>query len=214
MQRSSKKQAPEAPESVALRYGIKPNIETVLFFGRIRPDKGVEDLIEAFDVVRRRLGRPVQLMLAGHAPPSFHDRLTERIKRLGLTEQTTVYPDYIDAADVWAIHQAANVAVFPYRSSSQSAAVQTAMACELPIIVTDVGGLAETIEHEQSGLVVASSPAGALVERLADSIIRMLNEPDSAKRMGEKAGNLSRTVFAWETIAQQMTAAAMSVPSL
>jgi glycosyltransferase involved in cell wall biosynthesis len=106
------------------------------------------------------------------------------------------------------------VTVFPYRSSSQSAAVQTAMATERPIIVTDVGGLAETIRHEVSGLVVPSCTGKPLVDSLVSSIHRLLDHPELASQWGAEAGHLSRTVYAWETIARQMTDAAQSLPSL
>jgi glycosyltransferase involved in cell wall biosynthesis len=199
---------------VAARYGLKPGVPTVMFFGRIRAEKGVEDLIDAFAQVRQSRPQRVQLMLAGHAPPSFHDRLTKQIEAAGVADDVVVYPEYVASEDVWPLHLAADVTVFPYRSSSQSAAVQTAMATERPIIVTDVGGLAETIRHEVSGLVVPSCTGKPLVDSLVSSIHRLLDHPELASQWGAEAGHLSRTVYAWETIARQMTDAAQSLPSL
>ncbi len=210
----SEMKSTESTSATAIRYGLKPGVDTVLFFGRIRPDKGVEDLIDAFAYVRNRRDRPVQLFLAGHAPPSFHERLLKRIQELRLSDDVVIYPDYVDSADVWALHLTANVTVFPYRSSSQSAAVQTAMASERPIIVTDVGGLSETIEHETSGLVVSRSGTKPVTEELSNAIVRLLDDPELASRLGAEAGKLSRTTYAWETIARQMTDAALSLPAI
>jgi glycosyltransferase involved in cell wall biosynthesis len=204
----------ESTQQVAARYGLKPGVPTVMFFGRIRAEKGVEDLIAAFAQVRRSRPQPVQLMLAGHAPPSFHDRLTKQINAAGIADDVVIYPEYVNSEDVWPLHLAADVTVFPYRSSSQSAAVQTAMATERPIIVTDVGGLAETIQHEVSGLVVPSCSGQPLVDSLVASINRLLDHPELAARLGAAASHLSRTVYAWETIARQMTDAAQSLPPL
>lgn len=194
----------EPEDQVARRYGLDPEIPTVLFFGRVRPDKGVEDLIDAFAIVRERRAEPVQLMLAGHATPSYLTHLRRRVDEVGLGTDVVFFPEYVDAADVWPLHRIAGAAVFPYRSSSQSAAVQTAMASERPIIVSDVGGLGETIVDGHSGRVVPPRSPDAI----ATAITGLLDDPEGGRRLGAAAGHESRTTYAWETIAQQMTEAA------
>jgi glycosyltransferase involved in cell wall biosynthesis len=197
----------EPLETIAARYQVDPQVPLVLFFGRIRHDKGVEDLVDAFALVCKRSPRPVQMLMAGHAPPELNAKLEKQLADLGITDRVKIYPDYVDAADVWPLHQLASTAVFPYRSSSQSGAAQTAMACERPVIVSNVGGLAETIRHEQQGLVVPPQDP----EAIAAAIERYLNDPEFGRRMGQAAGHESRTTYAWETVAQQISAACNSL---
>ncbi|MFK8113981.1 MAG: glycosyltransferase family 4 protein [Rubripirellula sp.] len=197
----------ESRETIASRYGVDPSKPLVLFFGRIRHDKGVEDLIEGFKLLCQRHDRPAQLLLAGHATPALTQKLQSQIENAGIADRVTIYPDYVDAEDVWPLHELANATIFPYRSSSQSAAVQTAMACERPIVVSNVGGLAETIRHEREGLVVPARDPMAISE----AIQRYLEDPEFGQRMGQAAGHESRTTYAWETIAEQIASACQSL---
>jgi glycosyltransferase involved in cell wall biosynthesis len=95
----------------------------------------------------------------------------------------------------------ATVSVYPYRSSTQSGALQVAYTFGRPVVATEVGGLPEAVEHGRSGfLVPACSPP-----ELAEKILTLVNKPELAKIMGEYSRHLSETRFSWTAIARQMT---------
>ncbi|HSA99602.1 MAG TPA: glycosyltransferase family 4 protein [Anaerolineales bacterium] len=180
-------------------YGLQPGQPVVLFFGLLAPSKGIDDLIEAFALVRESCD--AKLLIAGY--PTKHidmDQLKAKIAELNLTEHVVFDPRYIPLEEVGALMSLATVAVYPYRSSTQSGALQVAYTFGRPVVATEVGGLPEAVEHGRSGfLVPAYSPSA-----LAEGILKLVMNPELAKVMGEYARYLSKTRFGWRTIARQI----------
>jgi glycosyltransferase involved in cell wall biosynthesis len=187
-------------DAVRQRYGLRTEQPVILFFGLLAPSKGIEDLIEAFALVRQSCD--AKLLIAGY--PTKHiniDELQEKIAILNLTEHVVFDLRYIPLEEVGTLMGLATVAVYPYRSSTQSGALQVAYTFGRPVVGTEVGGLPEAIEHGRSGfLVPACSPP-----ELADKILTLVSKPELAKLMGEYARHLSETRFSWRAIANQMT---------
>ena len=181
------------------RYGLQPGQPVVLFFGLLAPSKGIRDLIEAFALVRQSCD--AKLLIAGY--PTKHmnmAELTAQIAELGLTEHVILDPRYIPLDEIGALMGLATVAVYPYRSSTQSGALQVAYTFGRPVVATRVGGLPEAVEHGRSGfLVPAQSPA-----ELGEGIMKLVTNPELAKLMGEYARHLSETRFSWKTVARQI----------
>jgi glycosyltransferase involved in cell wall biosynthesis len=126
--------------------------------------------------------------------------LRQKIVELGLTEHVALDLRYIPLEDVGALMSLASVAVYPYRSSTQSGALQVAYTFGRPVIATRVGGLPEAVEPGRSGfLVPACSP-----DELAEQILKIVTNPQLAHVMGEYARHLSETRFSWRSVAKQM----------
>jgi glycosyltransferase involved in cell wall biosynthesis len=107
---------------------------------------------------------------------------------------------YIPLEEVGALMGLATVAVYPYRSSTQSGALQVAYTFGRPVVATIVGGLPEAVEHGRSGfLVPANSPP-----ELAEGILKLVTNYELAKVMGEYARHLSKTRFSWRSVARQI----------
>lgn len=186
-------------EAVRQRYGLKAGQPVILFFGLLAPSKGVEDLIEAFALIRERCD--AKLLIAGY--PTKHismDRLKEKVSKLKLTEHISFDIRYIPLDEIGALMGLATVAVYPYRSSTQSGALQVAYTFGRPVVATEVGGLPEAVEHGRSGFLV---PAAAPRD-LANGILKLVTNPDLARVMGEYARHLSETRFSWRTVARQI----------
>ena len=181
------------------RYGLKPGQPVILFFGLLAPSKGIEDLIEAFALVRQ--SSDAKLLIAGYPTKRINiDELKRRIAELGLNEHVVLDPRYISLEEVGPLMGLATVAVYPYRSSTQSGALQVAYTFGRPVVATTVGGLPEAVEHGRSGfLVPASSPT-----ELATGILKLVTNHELAKVMGEYARHLSETRFSWKTVARQI----------
>jgi glycosyltransferase involved in cell wall biosynthesis len=132
----------------------------LLFFGFIRRYKGLHVLLESLPHVVEALPG-VRLVVAGEfyedAAP-YH----ARIQALGLTEHVRLHAAYVPNDDVAAFFGAADVVVQPYVSATQSGVAQIAFHFDTPMIVTDVGGLAEVVPHEHAGLVVPPGDPQAL----------------------------------------------------
>jgi glycosyltransferase involved in cell wall biosynthesis len=137
-----------------------PARRQLLFFGLVRPYKGLDILIEALPAVP-----DVRLTVAGE----FWGGTAEteaRIARLGLGDRVTLRPGYVDAADVPKLFAETDALVLPYRSATSSANVFLAYEHRVPVIATNVGDMAEQVRDGESGLLCAPADAAALAEAL------------------------------------------------
>jgi glycosyltransferase involved in cell wall biosynthesis len=147
-----------AKDEARAALGLGPG-PWILFFGYVRPYKGLDDLIEALPAIRAR--RPVRLLVAGE----FYEgeaRCRRRVAELGLGDAVRFDADYIPEARVPLYFSAADVVVLPYRTATQSGIVQIAYHLDAPVICTDVGGLAEVVPQGRTGFVVPPDDPGAL----------------------------------------------------
>jgi glycosyltransferase involved in cell wall biosynthesis len=140
--------------------GLDPARHTLLFFGLIREYKGLDILLEAF----RNLPEDYQLVVAGEPYGSF-DKYQAIIDSLPGKDRVRVFPDYIRDSEVKRFFSAADLAVLPYRSATQSGISSISYHFEVPMIVTAVGGLTETVGGRGTGLVAAeATPESVLHE--------------------------------------------------
>jgi len=181
------------------RYGLGEEDRVVLFFGLLSPSKGLDDLIDAFALARQSCA--AKLVIAGY--PTKHidmAKLQARIAELNLTDHVILDTRYIPLEEVGALMGLASVVVYPYRSSTQSGALQVAYTFGRPVIATAVGGLPEAVDDGKSGfLVPARSP-----RELAEKIVTLVDDPALAALMGEYARHLSETRFSWQSVAGQI----------
>ncbi|MBE7551676.1 MAG: glycosyltransferase family 4 protein [Anaerolineales bacterium] len=190
---------PVPPEVLRQRYGLAPDEPVVLFFGTLTPSKGLPELLQAFALVRQE--SQARLVVAGF-PSKFVDvnELQAMATALGLSEAVIFDTRYIPVEEVGALMGLARVVVYPYRSSTQSGALQVAYAFGRPVIATQVGGLPEVVEEGRSGFLVPPNSPGAL----AAAILKIVDNPQLGAEMGAYARHLSETRYAWEPIANQI----------
>lgn len=182
------------------RYGLGRDDRMVLFFGNINPSKGVEDLLRAFALIPRDLG--ARLVVAGYPAKEFDRGALERLRdELDIAEVVTLDLRYVPLGEVGPTMEAADVAVLPYRSATASSTLQVAYAFGTPVVVSDVGALAD-VAGDGTGVVVPPRAP----EALAAGVARLLEDPELAARMGARGRELARTKFAWSTVAGKMLA--------
>lgn len=179
--------APSKQEARNL-LGLKANAPVGLFFGFVRAYKGLDVLLEALPAVVRKVP-DFRLIVAGEFYEPA-DRYLRLLERSGVRDHVLLFDEYVPSERVGRYFAAADVAIQPYRSATQSGVAQIAWHYDCPLIVTDVGGLAEVVPHEQAGLVV---PAGD-PQALAEAIVRFFREGlhdrlrTGARRQKEKYG--------------------------
>jgi len=135
----------EAEERLGLEHGKK----NLLFFGLIREYKGLDILLEAFS----QLDDSYQLIIAGEPYGSF-DKYGDLIDRMSGKDRVHCYLNYIKDSEVSLYFSAADLAVLPYRSATQSGISSVAYHFGIPMIVTSVGGLKEANGDKGTGICV------------------------------------------------------------
>jgi len=156
-------------DSGALRSTLSLQKKVVLFFGLIRPYKGLEHLIEAFVEVKEQI-RDISLLIVGESfvatsVSNTYEPLS-RIQELGLGDTVAVVNRYVADEDIFQYFDIADMLVAPYTSASQSAPVQLAYAFDTPVIATRVGGLAEVVEEGVSGYLAEPGDCGDLARQI------------------------------------------------
>jgi len=131
---------------------LDKNINYILFFGLIREYKGLDLLLEAFSKFDYQKYN-VKLLVAGEYY-SNEEQYKTLIKKLNLEDQVLVENSFIKDSDVGKYFCSADIIALPYKHATQSGVTQIAYHFEIPILVTNVGGLPEMVPHEKVGYVV------------------------------------------------------------
>jgi glycosyltransferase involved in cell wall biosynthesis len=168
---------------------------TALFFGGLRPSKGIEDLIAAWEQVRYEV--EARLVIAGEPEGVDPAALQEQVDRIGVSVSVTILPEYQPIDRVAALMRAATVVVLPYRSATASGVLHIAYAFGRPVVATALGALAEDVIPGETGLLVPPGDTTAL----ARALIKMLADPAEASRMGDAAA-AAVARFGWDAIAR------------
>ena len=177
----------EAPEDMC----------NILFFGTIRPYKGLEDLVLAFE---RLAGEDDScwLTVVGETWEDCTQPI-EMIKKSKYRDRITLVNSYVPDAEVSSWFAGADIVSLPYRRSSASGPLHLTMDAGLPVVVTDVGGLAEAIHGYGGAVLVPVGDPNALCDGLreamalrnrhfedasswadnADAILELLAEPET-----------------------------------
>ena len=183
-------------EEAERRLGLPSGRRTLLFFGLIREYKGLDILLQAFDLLDSRY----QLVIAGEPYGSF-DKYQKLIDGGRAPEDVHVFPEFIRDPEVKYYFSAADLTVLPYRSATQSGISSVSCHFIVPLVVTDVGGLRETVGARGTGIVCdAGTP-----ECIAAAINRYFDDPDQQIHLCEcMAAEKER--LSWSRFAQDLTA--------
>jgi glycosyltransferase involved in cell wall biosynthesis len=158
------------PERDVAQRRLGVSGRTLLFFGYIRPYKGVDLLLRALAQVPVSLG--VSLLIAGefYEPVEAYQAL---IRTLGITERVRILNRYIAEPEWPEVFAATDALVLPYRAASQSMSIALAYNFGKPVIVSRVGGLAEAVEEGRTGLIADTEPTAlaAVIQRFYTEFI-------------------------------------------
>ena len=175
-----------------------PNF-TFLYFGVVRPYKGVEDLVAAFDLLPADVRATSRLVLVGETWEGWTAPL-DAVAASPNSDRIEVINRYVSDAEVGVHFAGADAVVLPYRRSSSSGPLHIAMSCGLPVIVSRVGGLVEAAgDYAGTAFVNPADPAAlaqAMIEAHAQGRTGRFADPHSWDRTVEAYGQLLHRVGA------------------
>jgi D-inositol-3-phosphate glycosyltransferase len=175
------------------RLGLDDRYRYLLFFGFIRDYKGLDLLLDAFADERFRK-TPLKLLVAGefYCDPAPY---LEQIKRHNLGDHVIMSNDFIPDSAVANYFSAADLVVQPYKSATQSGVTQIAYHFNKPMVITDVGWLAEFVPHGKVGYVVKPEPPA-----IADAIVTFYEE----QRENEFSANaaMEKQKYSWSRMVE------------
>jgi glycosyltransferase involved in cell wall biosynthesis len=197
-------------------------VKRLLFVGRISPEKGMHVLLEAFEQVVEHYPQ-VHLDVVGpigSVPIKFIVALSDedRVRDLAslycgdgyfshlqaklsadVTSQVS-FPGFVPHSRLVEYYRKADVLINPSLSEAFGMSLVEAMACQVPVVATRVGGMTEIIEQSQAGLLTEPGDATAL----AQAILRLLTDDDLRKRMGVAGRKEAVTRYSWDQVAKKL----------
>jgi glycosyltransferase involved in cell wall biosynthesis len=168
-----------APSGLDVRadLGIPDGAPVVGSIGVLRPQKGLDVLIEAAGIVIGEIPA-ARFVIVGEGPEEA--ALRRRVEALGLGDHVLLPGFRADVADTLA---AFDIAVSSSHFEGSPLAILEYMAAGKPIVATGVGGVPDLIEHGKHGIIVRPGDAQAL----AAAVLRLLREPETARQLGDRA---------------------------
>lgn len=164
----------------------------LLFFGFVRPYKGLDVLLDAMPTVLA--ARDVTLMVVGEFWKD-KERYMEQISRLGIGGHIRLVDEYVPNESLPRYFAAADIVVQPYRSASGSGVSQLAYGFGKPVVATRVGNLPEVIRHGENGMLVSPSDSANLANALITSL-----ETETLNRLTAHARETGDR-FSWSRLA-------------
>lgn len=166
--------ATSPPGELRRQLGADSHDCVLLAVSALVPRKGIDVLLQAFSQLSANGTQP-RLWIAGDG--SEKAKLEAQAKELGIAPQVRFLGRRDDPADLYA---ASDIFVIPSRHEGLGVAALEAMAAGRPIVCSDVGGLAFSVEHERTGLRVAPEDPTAL----AVSLQRLMQDPALRRKLG------------------------------
>jgi glycosyltransferase involved in cell wall biosynthesis len=160
----------------------------VLFFGLLRPYKGLDVLLEAW----RELGADAELWIVGMPRMDVEDL------RANAPPSVRWVPRFVTDREIAAYFERADLVVLPYREIDQSGVLFTALAFGSPLLLSDVGGFAE-VAGQGAAALVAPGDAPALAAQLR----RLLADPGARAELAAGARAAAAGRYGWDTIARR-----------
>jgi glycosyltransferase involved in cell wall biosynthesis len=176
-------------------HAVLPPI--VLFLGRIVAEKGVGDLLKAMRPVLARFPE-CRLVMAGTGDLQ---RYREMAVQLGV-EHAVQFPGYVEGAEKVELLRRACLFVLPSHIEAMPMSVLEAMAYDLPVVATTVGGIPQAVRHGVDGVLFEPRDVVAL----ADALVRLLSDEALRRSMSASARLRVEQCFAADLIVPRVQA--------
>lgn len=180
-------------KDISFRRNFALDEEKIIFFvGRIVNEKGVHILIDAVPKVLSNYYN-VKFVIAGKG--NQMEYLKWKVSDMNISSKVH-FTGYISDNDLLKLYKCADIAVFPSLYEPFGIVALEGMVANVPVVVSDTGGLGAIVEHEVDGMKAYTGNANSL----ADSIIAILNDPEKAEKMRKKAFEKVNEVYNWDII--------------
>ncbi|MGA3291937.1 MAG: glycosyltransferase family 1 protein [Candidatus Microgenomates bacterium] len=177
---------------VGSRYSIV--MDYVLYLGTLKPSKNIEGLIEAFSRLKVKDSN-LKLVIAGKKG-WMYESIFKKVEKMGL-EDTVIFTDFVPESDKPALIKGAKVFVLPSFWEGFGLDVLNAMACGVPVVVSNVGSLPEVAED--AGILV--DPGN--IDSIAEGIERVLSMTKLEYNRTIERGLSQAKKFSWEKTARE-----------
>jgi glycogen(starch) synthase len=181
--------------AVRARYGVGWGEKLVLCVGRLVPQKGIEHFIRAVPTIAQRYPEAKFIIVGEGWSRDYLEGLAQSTGHM----QKFLFTGFISDAEVIALMTSADVLVIPSIYEPFGIVALEGMATGVPVVASQVGGLAEVIEHDRTGIFV--HPRNP--ESIAWGVTRVLSNSDHARWLTQNAREILHKTYSWEAVAMK-----------
>ncbi len=178
--------------SLKEEYGIQEDEKVLIHVSNFRAVKRVQDVVKAFSMIEKRV--PSKLLLVGDGPEKT--LICQMVKELGLKEKVLFLGKQDSLEELYSI---SDLKLLLSQKESFGLVALEAMACGVPCIGTNIGGIPEVIDHGFNGYICSLGD----VEDVASKAIPLLQNPQLHKELSDNALNTAKHRFQTSTIVTQ-----------
>ncbi|MBI2268255.1 MAG: glycosyltransferase family 4 protein [Candidatus Blackburnbacteria bacterium] len=179
-------------EEVRRKYGISGDY--ILYLGTLKPSKNIEGLVDAFALVTHHLS-PVTLVIVGKKG-WLYDSIFEKVRELGL-ERKVLFTDFVGEKDKLALISGSKVLVSPSFWEGFGLHALEAMACGVPVVVSNIGSFPEVVGDV--GILVDPADSGDIAKGIEKVVSASRSQYDEMV----KKSVVQAKKFSWEKTARQ-----------
>jgi glycosyltransferase involved in cell wall biosynthesis len=171
----------------------------ILFLSRVDEKKGLDLLLPAFACIKNQLPESL-LVIAGNGDPDFIGQLQQEARRLKI-DKDIVWTGFLDGEEKRDAFADANLFVLPSYSENFGIAVIEAMACGLPVVISDQVGIHREIAVAQAGLVTSCE-----ADALAEALLHLIGDTEKRKSMGKNGQRWVHQHCSSKTVTEKLLA--------
>ncbi|AKB33061.1 Glycosyltransferase [Methanosarcina siciliae HI350] len=183
-------------QNIFFPSGTKPKEKSILYTGRISYGKGLVELIDCAKEVCE-IRDDVSFVFAGDGP--LLSNLKKKVLDMNLQNQIK-FLGRVNRKTIINLYQNATIFAFPSYYEGLPGSLLEAMACQLPIVATEVPGNIELIEHNRNGILIPPKNASAI----SKAILELLDDPDKREKLGNNARKTIEDKFTWNAISDRI----------
>jgi D-inositol-3-phosphate glycosyltransferase len=191
------------PAEAKRRLGLRDDEKAILFFGRIRPYKGIEYLLDAFRLISTDEQANYRLIVAGEPKKGSEEYLHEiqqSIERDFNQGQVILRIQFIPDEEMEVYLKGADVLVLPYKEIFQSGVLFLAYSFGLPVVATDVGSFREEIVEGNTGFLCKPGDPAELAKAIEKYFASDLFKNLTVRRQGLK--DYANATHSWHAVAE------------
>jgi alpha-maltose-1-phosphate synthase len=176
------------------RFALPDDRPIILFVGNHTRNKGIDVLLQAIS----RMTEPAVAVIAGAIRSESEHRAMMANAGFEMASGRVLFTDYVARDELRALYLTADIFAFPSRADTLPLVILEAMACELPVIATRVGGIPFQVTAETGMLVEPGDP-----DQLAGALDALARNPELRRRFGRAGRERAINVFNWERSAAE-----------
>jgi glycosyltransferase involved in cell wall biosynthesis len=179
------------------RYPELKDKKIILFLGRIDRIKGLDILVKAYSIIAKK-SNEAHLFIAGDGEGGYKERVEQEVINLGLQKRVT-FSGFLNSKERLEAYMGSDIFILPSYSENFGLSAVEAMACALPVVISDRVGICREVKDKNSGIIVETN-----AESVYHGLKKLLEDEGLRKELSENGKLIVREYYDIDKVADKM----------